>query len=384
MNLTELFSNEALRQREFPVTQSTIFLGHAGVCPLPRRVADAMAACAAASSVGDQESQFYPGEIVRSRDLAARLMGCASDEVALIGPTSLALSVVAAGLDLRAGDNVILYFDDYPSNVYPWMRLAEQGVEVRRVQAAELGRITVDEVLEQVDDRTRFVSLASCHFLAGLRLAVDEIGKALRERGILFCVDGIQTLGAFPTSLRYVDFLAADAHKWMLGPCAAGLLYVRREVQERLKPVMVGWHNVRCPDFVAGEELVFRSGASRYEAGTHNLMGIVGMNAALDLLLGVGVEGIGAELLRKRRWLVPALRERGWEVLYGDEPDAVASGIVTFRRDDRDMAALHATLQQARIITSLRMDRQKRAFIRLSPHFYNTDAELNRLLTFLG
>jgi selenocysteine lyase/cysteine desulfurase len=287
---------------------------------------------------------------------------------------------VAAGLEFQPGDNVIHYFDDYPSNVYPWMRLAEQGVEVRRVEPAALGWITLEDVLRVVDERTRFVSLASCHFIAGIRLNVDKIGRALRERGILFCVDGIQTLGAFETCVEHVDFLAADAHKWMLGPCSAGVLYVRREVQERLKPVMVGWHNVLCPDFVARDEMVFRRGAARYEAGTHNLMGLVGMNAALELLLEVGIANIAAELLRKRQVLISGLRGRSCEVLYGDAPDSCASGIVSFQRRGEDMTALHARLKEQRILTSLRMDRQGRAFIRLSPHFYTSDAELARLL----
>ena len=100
------------------------------------------------------------------------------------------------------------------------------------------------------------------------------IGEFLRSRNILFCLDAIQTLGAFPTTVEHVDLLAADAHKWLLGPCGAGLLYVRREIQERVNPPIYGWHNVRCPDFVAQEQIVVRSDSRKYEAGTHNLLGI--------------------------------------------------------------------------------------------------------------
>jgi len=346
-------------------------------------VSEAISKCADASTTGDQESLFFPAAITRCRELTAQLLQCESDEIALVGPTSLALSLVAAGLQLVPGENVIVYFDDYPSNVYPWMALAEQGVEVRRIATSELGLITVDDVLAKVDKRTRFVSLASCHFIAGLRIDTDEIGRALHQRGILFCVDGIQTLGAFPTSVRHVDFLAADAHKWMLGPCAAGILYVSREAQDRLKPAVLGWNNVRCPEFVAQEDLVFRMGAQRYEAGTHNLLGVVGLNAALELLLDVGVTNIGNELLRKRELLVAGLRDRGWEVLHADAARDLASGIVSFRRQDGDMPQLHAQLLQNGIVTTLRIDRQGRRFVRLSPHFYNSDAELNRFMNFL-
>ncbi len=140
--------------------------------------------------------------------------------------------------------------------------MAERGVVIRHLQTEELGLITTDCVMSRVDGHTRLVALASCHFIAGLRINLDEIGQALHERGILFCVDGIQTVGAFPTSVQHVDFLAADAHKWMLGPCAAGIFYVRRSIQERMNPVLLGWHNVRCPDFVAAAALVFREGRS--------------------------------------------------------------------------------------------------------------------------
>lgn len=383
MTLSEIHSDEALRRREFPVVQTKVFLGHAGVCPLPRRVADAINRCAAASTTGDQESLFFPAAISRSRELAARLLQCESDEIALVGPTSLALSMVAAGLHFEPGDNLLVYFDDYPSNVYPWMALAEQGVEIRRIRTNELGLITLENVLAQVDSRTRFVSLASCHFIAGLRIDLDAIGQALHERGILFCVDGIQTLGAFPTSIRHVDFLAADAHKWMLGPCAAGILYVSREAQERLKPVMLGWHNVRCPDFVAQDTLVLRGGAQRYEAGTHNLLGIVGLNAAMDLLLKIGVGDIGGELLRKRELLVAGLQAKGLDVLHAGAVEDQASGILSFRKENCDMAGLHARLVQNSVVTALRVDRQGRQFIRASPHFYNTDDELDRFLSVL-
>ena len=180
-----------------------------------------------------------------------------------------------------------------------------------------------------------------------------------------------------------MDFLAADAHKWLLGPCGAGILYVRRELQEKMTPPVYGWHNVRNPDFVAQEQIVFRSGAVKFEAGTHNLLGLVGLVAALELVLEIGVEDIAAELLRKRAWLVPALQAKGFTVLNAGANPENASGIVSFHQPGKDSATLHKTLTDAGIATSLRSDRQGRKYIRLSPHFYNTDAELQRTLEWL-
>jgi len=380
MTLPEILSSESLRQREFPVVRDKIFLAHAGVCPLPRRVSDAIRHYAALCTQGDQET-LLPAQLMgRSRELAARLLNARREEIAFVGPTSLALSFVAAGLNLRRNDNVLIYFDDYPANVYPWMALAESGVEVRRLNTRELGHIRPMDVLGQVDEQTRLVALASCHFVSGYRIDLDAIGQALRQRNILFCVDAIQTLGAFPTTVEHIDFLAADAHKWLLGPCAAGIFFVRKSLQERLHPTVFGWHNIRCPNYVAAKEFVFRADARRYEAGSQNLFGLAGLSATLELVLEIGIENIAAELLRKRALLVPALQHKGYTVLNAEAPPAQASGIVTFYRDGDDMAALYQKLEVAGIITSLRSDRAGREYVRLSPHFYNTDAELQRVL----
>jgi cysteine desulfurase/selenocysteine lyase len=383
MTLSEILSDEALRRREFPVAREKIFLAHAGVSPLPRRVAEAIRDYADLCTRGDQETLLPAQHLRHTRDLAARLIGAQPDEIAFVGPTSLALSFVAAGLDFRRGDNVVIDFEDYPANVYPWMALADRGIEVRFLKTRGLGRIIAADVLGQVDEQTRLVALASCHFIAGYRIDLNAIGRALRERKILFCVDAIQTLGAFPTPVEQVDFLAADSHKWLLGPCAAGILFVRRELQERLRPAAFGWHNVRCPNYVAQEEMVLRTDARRYECGSQNLLGLVGLNAALELALEIGIDAIAAELLRKRALLVSGLTSRGYTVLHGDSPPANAGAIVTFYRDGTDVDALAGSLDAAGIAASLRIDRSGRRYLRLSPHFYNTDAELQRVLELL-
>jgi selenocysteine lyase/cysteine desulfurase len=382
MTLPEILSNEELRRREFPVAREKIFLAHAGVCPLPKKIADAISDCANKSTLGDQEA-FMLSRLDDARKLASQLLKCQPDEIALVGPTSLALSFVAAGLNFRKGDNVLIYHDDYPSNVYPWMALAARGVEVRLLNIKNYGAIRTVDVMGQVDENTKLVALASCHFISGFRIEIDAIGKFLRERGILFCLDAIQTLGAFPITVEHVDFLAADAHKWLLGPCGAGIFYVRRDLQEKLNPPIYGWHNVRNPNFVAQEQIIFRSGAVKYEAGTQNLIGLVGLIASMELALEIGVENIAAELLRKRAWLVPALQEKGFTVLNADAKTENASGIVSFFQPGKDLTALNQKLSEAGIVASLRTNRKGQNFIRLSPHFYNTDAELRRVLELL-
>lgn len=383
MTLEQILSDETLRQREFPVTREKIFLAHAGDCPLSQRVVRAVSDYAQQASQSDQEGVVFPALLEEGRKVASGLLNCQSEEVAFVGPTSLGLSLIASGLKFRRSDNVIIYHDDYPSNVYPWMALAERGVQVRFLNIRNLGEIRVRDVIGQVDENTRLVALASCHFISGYRIDHAAIGKYLRERGILFCLDAIQTLGAFPTTVEHVDFLAADAHKWLLGPCGAGVLYVRKELQEQLNPPIYGWHNVRCPNYVAQEQIIWRSGAKKFEAGSQNLLGLVGLVAALKMAQEIGVENIAKELLRKRAVLVPALQAKGYTVLNPGAASENASGITTFFHPDKDLVALHGTLLSAGIVASLRTDRQNRRYLRLSPHYYNTDTELRRVVEML-
>ena len=380
MTIEQIQADEALRLREFPVARETAYLAHAAVCPLPACARDAVSDYAAACTGGDQEN-FVPANLLRdTRQLASNLLGAELCEIALVGPTSLGLSFIAQGIDWQPGDNIIVHGDDYPSNVYPWMALAKKGVELKRLEPSAPGRIEPEDVFELIDSRTRMAALASCHYVSGYRIDIGTIGRELRSRGILFCVDGIQTVGAFPTPVEHVDFLAADAHKWMLGPCSAGILYVKREMQDRLKPVVQGWHNLSCPDFIAQETLDYKPDGRRYEAGTANLLGIVGHHASLQLLDALGLEKIAADLLAKRRLLLPELLAKGCDVLHADVPEANASGIVAFSKPGEDMAALQARLGQAGVTVSLRVMRDGSKLIRLSPHFYNTPAELYQLL----
>ena len=232
MTVSDILSDERLRQDEFPVCRSKAYLAHAGVAPLARCAADAIGHYSFMAAQDDQET-WLPKLHRAARESATKLLvGAQPDEIAFIGPTSLALSMVAGGLTFRRSDNIVIYHDDFPSNVYPWMALAAHGVKVRYLNTRELGRIRPVDVLGQVDESTRLVALGAAHFISGWRIELDAIGKALRQRGILFCVDAMQTLGAFPLSVEHVDFLAADGHKWLLAPIGATVLFVTHNVRE--------------------------------------------------------------------------------------------------------------------------------------------------------
>jgi cysteine desulfurase/selenocysteine lyase len=381
LSIPALLADEALRRREFPIAEKSIFLAHAGVTILPRRVADAMREHAEQSCLRMQEYPEAWRAVGETRVLAARLIGARAGEISLLGPTSLGLSLVAAGLDWQPGDEVIFHADDYPANVYPWADLERRGVVARRLRPERPGEITPELVENALTERTRLVALASCHFLSGYRIDVDAIGAMLRARGILFCLDAIQTVGAFPTRVEHVDFLAADSHKWMLGPMSAGIFFVREELQETLRPALLGSWNVRSPQFIAQEEIRFEAGGRRYEPGALNVNGILGMKAGIEMLLEAGVEAVAGQLLRLKKRLLAGLLPLGFEV-YGPADGPHASGITSvWRAGGRgaDLQVLFEKLAGAGIHPSLRHDRQGRAMLRFSPHFYNTEEEMDRV-----
>lgn len=381
MELEEILSDEARRQREFPVTAHRVFMAHAGVSPLPRAAIEAIGAYTDQAARDHQESGGIRERLEQARRSAASLLGCTSREVALLGPTSLGLNLVANGMSWRAGDEVVYYSEDYPANVYPWTKLRSRGVRAVSLRPGGRGRITWKTVERSLSKNTRLVALASCHYLSGWRTDVETIGRNLKERGVLFCVDGIQSLGAFPLDLKDVDFLSADSHKWLLGPLGAGIFYVREEVQEELAPTLLGCWNVRSPDFVAQEEISFYSGARRYEPGSFNVPGILGMLGSLELILDLGVGNIGRRIMRLRGEILGGMKDLGFRNYGDDDSDGPgASGILSFSHSRRDLEADHRRLEASGISVSSRKDREGTLLLRVSPHFYNTGEEVQRLL----
>ena len=383
LSIDHILADEALRHRLFPVTQKRIFLAHAGVAPLPGPTVDALKHEAERASYA-QESADFMAEIEAIRRVGARLINANSDEVALLGPTSLGLNLVANGLSWKEGDEVVCYPDDYPANVYPWQALAAQGVRVVPLQPERLGEITPELVLQALTPKTRLVALASCHFLSGFRLDYEHIGEELHRRGVLFCLDAIQSLGATTIDVRHIDFLAADSHKWMLGPLGAGIFYVKRKHFETLRPLLLGAWNVRSPGYVAQPDIAFEATARRYEPGSLNLLALHGMKASLELILGLGVKQIEARLLDLRTYAEDRLLTRGFRVMGHANRRSQKSGITTLAIENEENAVAQARkLRENRVEVSLRQIRSGISCLRLSPHFYNTEAEIEEVIKIL-
>ena len=374
--------NEDARREAFPVCRSKIFLAHAGVTVLPKPVADAVIDYTRRSSENHQEFGDVLRDILQTRRVAAQTIGARSEEIALLGPTSLGLSLFANGLPWEPGDELLCYSEDYPANVYPWMELARRGVVVRYLKPERLGEITPELVEQSLTPRTRLVALASCNFLSGYRIDVDAIGRLLKARHVLFSLDAIQTIGASPLSIEHVDFLSADAHKWMLGPLAIGIVFVKKERFELLRPTLLGAWNVVSPNFITQPEIAFPQTAQRYEPGVLNAAGIYGMKAALEMLGGIGIVKVHDRIQGLKAQLISELEPLGFELL-GPASGAAASGITSFSHPTADLGRLFTLLEENGVVASLRFDRSGKAYLRFSPHFYNTAGEISKVAEIL-
>ena len=381
--LTSILSDTDTRHRFFPISKSKIFMAHAAVTVLAGPAAEAMSELIRKCSEDFPDFSETLTLIKQARESAGRLLHSSPDEIALLGPTSLGLSLVANGIAWVPGDEVVCYLDDYPANVYPWINLRDKGVVVRFVEPAQIGELTVEAVERTLTPKTKLVALASCSFISGFRIDIAAIGKLLRERGILFCLDAIQTLGAFPTTVEHVDFLSADAHKWLLGPVAIGVVYVKKELFELCRPTLLGAWNIKAPNFVAQNQVEFVDGAQRYEPGVLNVPGVAGMKATIDLLLEIGIEKVAERILSIRSRLVFGLVELGFTPLGATTTASHFSGIITVSHPTRDIPSLFKRLSENRVECSPRQDRQGNHYLRFSPHFYNTEDEVDRVLELL-
>ncbi len=384
--MTDLISrvdrDESWRRNAFPACRNGIFMAHAAVTAVPQVAVAAMDEFNRASSTGELDySHVLLKQMDGVRDSAARLIASGSDEVALLGPTSLGLSLVANGIDWKPGDEIITYLDDYPANVYPWKNLEALGVKVVYLQPEEVGEITPELVSAAITGNTRLLALASNNFLSGYRLDVEAVSSLARERDILFCLDAIQTVGAFPTDASQVDFLSADSHKWMLGPMTAGIFYVKRSRFEELRPSLIGAWNVKSTNFIAQDAVEFEPGGRRYEPGVLNSQGLLGMQASMDMLTGVGIDAVAKRLLELKQALCEGLDGLNFTVL-GPRSGDNASGITSFTDLDQPIRIpkLFQILADQGVVASFRHHRNGVPYIRFSPHFYNTHAEVKTVI----
>jgi selenocysteine lyase/cysteine desulfurase len=368
-----------LLRGQMPVARRWAYFDHAAVAPVPQSTRDVMAAWLAdVAENGDVHWLDWAQRMEQARQTAAQILGAQPEEVALVRSTTEGINLVAEGLDWQPGDNVVTLADEFPSNLYPWMQLERLGVETRRVAVPATGP-DLAAMAAACDRRTRLVSVSWVGYVSGWRHNLAELCELAHRRGALLFVDAIQALGVFPIDVGQtpIDFLAADGHKWLLGPEGAGIFYLRREHLQRLRPVGIGWNSVRQGTDFSRIELVYKDTAARYEGGACNMGGLVGMGASLELLAGIGAEALAAAVLKIGDVACGRLRSLGATVLSCRQSDR-ASGIVSFELPGRSPVELRKRCLDAGVVLSCRGGR-----LRISPHAYNNADDIDRLIAAL-
>ncbi len=366
-----------LLDSEFPIRSTCSYLNNAAIGPLPAR-----SVRAAEEYLHDQGSCANGGytrwteRLWRAKEHFAALIGTVPETLAVSANTSRGLLLVANGLDWNAGDNILIPKFEFPANVYPWMNLADRGVELRVVPEREGGRFHIDDFAALADDHTRLISVSFVEYSTGYRHDLTRLGAFCAERGILFCVDSIQGLGVIPLDVRTagIDFLSADGHKWMLGPCGAGFLYCRPEAMEKIRHGFRGWGSVAQPGSYEDWTQPLAPDARRFEEGTPNYPGLYALEKSLELIREIGLERIQRRVMALTGHLVEGLDARGYRVM-SPLGEGERSGIIAFRSDRFDSRELYLDLHSRNIVTAFR-----RGWVRASPHFYNRIEDIDRLL----
>lgn len=365
---------------QMPVTRRFAYFDHAAVAPLPEPTRAAVAEwLQQAAELGDAVWPEWNRRLELARTHTAAMIGAATDEIALVPNTTAGINYVAQGFPWQPGDNVVTLANEFPSNAYPWLNLAPRGVETRLVEVPG-GVVDLNRIEAAMDERTRLLSLSWVGFASGYRVDLHQIAELCRRRNVRFFLDAIQGLGVYPLDVRTipVDFLAADGHKWLLGPEGAGVLYIRREMLDVIRPVHVGWNSVQRPFDFDRIEFELKKSAARYEGGAANMAGQIALGASLGLLRELGVSPtespVGDAVLQIADYTRAELRRSGATIVSTDV-EGHRSGIVTFTMTGRDPKELREKLFAANVVTSCRG-----GGVRISAHGYNDEGDVGSLI----
>ncbi len=365
---------------EFPQDPAICYLNHAAVAPWPKRAAEAVKAFACENL--HQGARDYPRWVQLEHRLRGQLQTLLNapgkGDIALVKNTSEALSFVAMGLDWTEGDEVLISDEEFPSNRIPWEALAPRGVRLRQVSLN--GADPEGALIEAMGPATRLLSISSVQYASGLRMDLARLGRACRERGILFCVDAIQSLGAIELDVQAIhcDFAMADGHKWLLGPEGLGVFYCRREVRDRLHLTQFGWHMVEALGDYDRADWMPASTARRFEPGSPNTLAQHALSASLELLLEVGLGRIQEALQQRTAYLIQSIGALPGARLLSPATPERRAGIVTFSFAGIDSQWLYQRLMQAGVVCAARG-----GGVRWSPHFYTSQEVLDRALGIL-
>ncbi len=366
-----------LPRSEFAVTERYAYLNHAAVGVLAQTTKREIDAFVAAQANGGVMGTYrYEARIPEFRATVAALIGANGDDIAILRNTGDGANVIAGGLHLQPGDEVLLCDDEFPANAVPWLALRDRGVNVR-LHATSRSRLTPDTLRETITPHTRVVTVSWVGFHDGYRCDLAALAEIAHEHGAILAVDAIQGLGAFPIDVRAcgIDALYAGGAKWLMALQGVSFLYVAPKLRDRLSLAAPGWRSAADMwDFLNYDQPTVAD-ASRFEGGTPNFVGALSLATAVRVFLNSDRDAVARHVLMLTDRLCEGLRGAGARVL-SLRGDGISSGVVTFEVEGLDSVALGRSIQhEDGVITTWRA-----TGIRVAPHGYNTLDEIDRLV----
>jgi cysteine desulfurase / selenocysteine lyase len=306
-----------------------------------------------------------------TKNILGDMINCSGDRIAFLDNTANGIICLANGIDWKPGDRIILNDVEFPANVYPFLQLKEKGVEVDILKSKN-GIVTAEQIIDAIQPGTKLISISFVQFLSGYRIDLEKIGKVCRERGIIFSVDSIQGLGAIRLDVEKcnIDFLANGTQKWMLGLQGLAFIYVRKELQDKMKSAPIGWLAVKDAWKLLDFDLTTKETAERFQPGTLNNLGIYAFNSSMNFLKEFGFDEIEKKILSNSKYFIDELENIGHKSPLYSLPEKHLSGIVSFRTGNGQKILDH--LNQKKIVCSLREQ-----YIRFAPHFFNTTQDID-------
>ncbi len=369
------------RHPQFPLEDDILYLNHAAVSPWP--------VCAAEAIKDFTDQNLHTGsknylqwlEVEQQlRELLRWLINADSaDDIALLKNTSEGLSVIAYGVDFKAGDNVVIPADEFPSNRIVWESLSQLGVETRQIDIHTTAN-PEQALADAMDEHTRLLSVSAVQYSSGLRLKLEKLGEHCRSRNVLYAIDAIQQLGALAFDQQQIqaDFIVADGHKWMMGPEGLALFYCRPEVRSRLNLKQYGWRMVENPADFHQQQWRVADSARRFECGSPNMLACHALHASLTLIKQTGMENIESSVIANTRQIRNYISNNPNYELNSHADETRLSGITNFRHNTLPSTDLHAALTEQGVQCA-----ERGQGVRLAPHFYHPQWELDQLFKIL-
>lgn len=369
--------NDELRAL-FPITKTAVYLNHAAVSPPPSTAVTAInEQLQDITQNGSINFRKWVATKERCRGRLAAMISARPDQVAFMRNTSDAISSIANGLTWNRGDNIVTYRGEFPSNIYPWLRIRDSfGVELRMCDERD-GRVDVEQLLHLIDERTRVVAISHVQYATGFRADLRRLGAAARAVDALLVVDLIQSLGVLPVNVDtdLIDAAAWACHKWLLTPEGIGAIYLSDRARARVEPTLVGWISVPNPEDYLNYEQGWKSGTLPWETGTGPSALFYGLDQSLNLLEKFDPGAIERYLLFLTDHFCARLAEKDYQVLSSRERGEASQIVCISPKSGASAMSLFHELKAQRIVTAPRGPG-----LRIAPHIYNTKEDIDSLI----